>query len=196
MPGSPRALRSESRLNPQQRSSGSDGEDSRARRRLSRDEIMAISSNERKKAVEGTTTSCAGFATTDQICCADQEPAAVTSHSRMWRRLFTSHPRPHPSLRPASRRGRVDDSAARRGCVDHTRQFQWRIHNEREDTSGLRRGRRIAHAGRTCRTRQALSLASPIAAAAVQDGKQVTTEVRWRRWESSPALSSGRHWRR
>lgn len=42
---------------------------------------------------------------------------------------------------------------------------------------------------------QALSLASPIAAAAVQDGKQVTTEVRWRRWGHRRHYHR-RHWRR
>jgi hypothetical protein len=37
---------------------------------------------------------------------------------------------------------------------------------------------------------QALSLSSPGAAVAVQDGSQMTTEVRWRRW------GYRRHWRR
>ena len=42
---------------------------------------------------------------------------------------------------------------------------------------------------------QALSLASPGAAAAtVQDGKQMTTEVRWRRW--GHRRHHHRHWRR
>jgi hypothetical protein len=40
---------------------------------------------------------------------------------------------------------------------------------------------------------QALSLSSPGAATAVQDGKQVTTEVRWRRYHRR---HHHRHWRR
>jgi hypothetical protein len=44
---------------------------------------------------------------------------------------------------------------------------------------------------------QALSLASPIAAAAVQDGsKEVTTEVRWRRGGWHRHHRHHRHWRR
>jgi hypothetical protein len=42
---------------------------------------------------------------------------------------------------------------------------------------------------------QALSLASPGAATAVQDGKQVTTEVRWRHW-GHRRHHHHRHWRR
>ena len=42
---------------------------------------------------------------------------------------------------------------------------------------------------------QALSLASPgVAAATVQDGKQMTTEVHWRRWGHRRHWH--RHWRR
>ena len=42
---------------------------------------------------------------------------------------------------------------------------------------------------------QALSLASPgVAAAAVQDGTQLTTEVRWHRW-GHRRWGGRRHWR-
>jgi hypothetical protein len=41
---------------------------------------------------------------------------------------------------------------------------------------------------------QAMSLASPGAATTVQDGKQMTTEVRWRRW--GHRHHHHRHWRR
>jgi len=41
---------------------------------------------------------------------------------------------------------------------------------------------------------QALSLASPGAATTVQDGKQMTTEVHWRRW--GHRRHHHRHWRR
>ena len=44
---------------------------------------------------------------------------------------------------------------------------------------------------------QALSLASPGAAAAVQDGSgQMTTEVRWRGWGRRHHHRHYRHWRR
>jgi hypothetical protein len=44
---------------------------------------------------------------------------------------------------------------------------------------------------------QALSLASPGTAAAVQDdAKQATTEVRWRRGWRHPRWHHRRHWRR
>ena len=40
---------------------------------------------------------------------------------------------------------------------------------------------------------QALSLSNPGAAAAVQEGSQMTTEVRWHRWHR---WHHRRHWRR
>jgi hypothetical protein len=42
---------------------------------------------------------------------------------------------------------------------------------------------------------QALSLASPGATTAVQDGKEMTTEVRWRGW-GHRRHHHHRHWRR
>jgi hypothetical protein len=43
---------------------------------------------------------------------------------------------------------------------------------------------------------QALSLASPGAATAVQDGKDMTTEVRWRGWGHRRHHHHRHHWRR